>query len=378
VNEVTVARADSRTAWRVRVAVVHVSPPSESPPPQRIRRARRRVVAFLVAVVAATAGFGVAADTFAPTLRDPEYGKKLTRLKARLAASPGRPLVVVLGSSRVALGVRPPAVEAGFDPDHRPVVANLSLLGSGPLLQLLAYHRLRHDGIKPDAVVVEYWPVLARAGDADREENRIDPVRLFPSDRPIVRDFFRDPAAVDGSLLRSRWNPFTASRARIISLTVPTWLPAANRADPGWASLDADGWSPGLPDPDPTVDRGLYFAACGPWYASRLADTAVSPDADRAFRTLLDRCRADGVAVAFAWLPESSRFRGLYSPKTEAAATAYWTDLTRTVPGFDLRRSMPDALLPDGFHLTRTGAADFGPVLAAGLKRAFPDLLGKE
>jgi hypothetical protein len=39
---------------------------------------------------------------------------------------------------------------------------------------------------------------------------------------------------------------------------------------------------------------------------------------------------------------------------------------------------MPDVYLPDGFHLTRSGAAAFGPTFAGGLRRAFPDVWGDE
>ena len=102
--------------------------------------------------------------------------------------------------------------------------------------------------------------------------------------------------------------------------------------------------------------------------------------ADRAFRSLLGSCRADGVPVAVVWLPESSEFRAGYSPESEAATTAYWHRLTREegVPGIDLRSRMPDRYLPDGFHLTQSGAAAFAPVFAAELRRAFPDYGGDE
>jgi hypothetical protein len=328
---------------------------------------------FLLGFVAATAGFDVAADAVVSTLRDPEFGKKVTRAKARIAANADRPVVAFLGSSRVGMGVRPPAVETGFAADRRPVVANLSLLGSGPLLQWLAYDRLRGAGVRPDAVIVEYWPVLARAGDADREDRRIDPVRLFFADAAVVRNGFRDPTALDRAMLAARLNPWTASRARLVALTIPRWLPPGARADAGWAALDADGWMPGVAA---FTDSPRRLEQLRTYYAPRLKQTVVSAEADRAFRALVARCRADGVPVALAWLPESSEFRQSYSPETEAAAIEYWNRLTNelAVPGLDCRAAMPDEFLPDSFHLSQPGAAAFGPVLAAELRRAFPNL----
>jgi hypothetical protein len=343
-------------------------------------RARRAVTVFLFAFIAATAGFVVAADAVAPTIRDPEFGKKLSRVKARMATSPDRPVVAVFGSSRVGMGVRPPAVEAAFDADRRPVVANLSLLGSGPVMQLLAYDRLRRAGVRPAAVVVEYWPVLARAGDADREEYRIDPVRLFPADISVVRDAFHDPAALDRAVLAARLDPWTASRARIVALTVPKWLPPGARADAGWAGLDDEGWMPGVSDVAVGVDSPRRFELLRTFYAPRLRQTTVSDVADWAFRAIVDRCRADGIPVALVWLPEASEFRQSYSAESEVATTGYWREFTREmdVPGIDLRTAMPDGFLPDGFHLTQAGAVAFGPILAAELKRAFPALGGND
>ncbi len=101
---------------------------------------------------------------------------------------------------------------------------------------------------------------------------------------------------------------------------------------------------------------------------------------DRVYRELIERCRADGIPLAFVWLPESSLFRRLYSAKTESAVIEYWKHLTQewNVPGLDFRFAMPDENLPDGFHLTQIGAAKFGPVFADELRRAFPDLGGNE
>jgi lysophospholipase L1-like esterase len=48
--------------------------------------------------------------------------------------------------------------------------------------------------------------------------------------------------------------------------------------------------------------------------------------------------------------------------------------LTSDIPGFNFRAAMPDEYLPDGFHLSQAGAAAFGSLLAAELKRTFPSL----
>ncbi|HEY2910289.1 MAG TPA: hypothetical protein VGI99_08580, partial [Gemmataceae bacterium] len=62
--------------------------------------------------------------------RDLEYGKRAVSLRERLAEYPDRPLVLVIGSSRASMGVRPAAWEevrpnAPGHPD--PLLFNMSL-----------------------------------------------------------------------------------------------------------------------------------------------------------------------------------------------------------------------------------------------------------
>src|SRR2546429_8601505 len=72
-----------------------------------------------------------------PGLRDPEYGRRLARLQARLAERrAGQPLVLFVGSSRTSFGIRPTVVSAALAQQlpaaDRPVVFNFSFNGAGP------------------------------------------------------------------------------------------------------------------------------------------------------------------------------------------------------------------------------------------------------
>ena len=86
----------------------------------RLDRRRRNALAALAALVtvavvsqAALSAWLECAD---PCLRDPEYGTRLARLRQRAKEQPDRPLAVVLGSSRVAMGVRPAVVDEPRNP----------------------------------------------------------------------------------------------------------------------------------------------------------------------------------------------------------------------------------------------------------------------
>src|SRR6266403_1954201 len=76
-----------------------------------LAKARSTLFWLLAGFVAIQLMFDLAMERWQPVLRDPEYGYKLNRLHALLRAQPGRPLILVLGSSRTNLGVCPAAMQ---------------------------------------------------------------------------------------------------------------------------------------------------------------------------------------------------------------------------------------------------------------------------
>ena len=78
----------------------------------------------------AQAGLNLALFTHWP-LRDPEYGRRLSALRQRQAErGPGRPLVLLMGSSRVAMNVRPGLMEVNRR-EGGPTVFNFGLCRPG-------------------------------------------------------------------------------------------------------------------------------------------------------------------------------------------------------------------------------------------------------
>ena len=159
------------------------APHSPLPTPHSARRA---VLTGLATVAALHLGLAGWLDHGHPRVRDPEYGKRLTATR-RLAAT-GRPLVLCVGSSRLAMGLRP-----GVLGDNEPALANLALAGSGPVMELMAYRRAVADGLTPAAVLVEYWPAFLDEEGPQREDARIDIGRLRPADEPAGAGVLRRP-----------------------------------------------------------------------------------------------------------------------------------------------------------------------------------------
>lgn len=346
-------------------------------------RSRRTLAWFAAAFFALHVGSMVAVDVVWPRLRDPEYGKRVLALRERLAEHPGRPLVLAVGSSRMSMGVRPGAWEA-VRPNHPgrpdPLVFNMSLVGSGPVMELMCLRRVYADGFRPAAVVLEYWPAFLREDGPYFEPDRIDHARLSDRDRPLVDDYFwsehRNPTETGRELLADRLNPLFRTRHRLVAQWCPKWQPWDRRMDMAWGNLDGWGWLPGV-DNSPAM-RPLRVEHCEPIYRNQFRGYAIHPLADRALREAVALARENGAKVAFAYLPEASEFRSWTPPEVERAARDHLAGLCRElgVPLIDARLWMPDARLVDGFHLSPDGAAEFTRRFVPAVAAALPDLGG--
>jgi hypothetical protein len=321
------------------------------------RQRGRAVVGWLIALFAASqVGFAGLLECGAAGLRDPEYYDKFARLRARQAESPGRPLWVALGSSRVAMGLRS-AVLAG-DP-AAPLVLNFGLTGGGPLLEHLTLDRLLRAGVRPDIVLLEFWPPYLTPTLYD--EGRLDANRLAHADLDVIARFTPDPATFPRQWQAARLTPTASHRVILASRFVPSWLPWNWRLDEHRDLTDDWGWRPSAAGPEGRDMRALRVQAVKEFYAPCLAAGGPRPAAVTAFEELLSLCRRERVPAVLTWLPESSEFRALYPPPTERWAAALFADLGAR-PGvrrIDARAWVPDEQLRDGFHLLPDGASAF-------------------
>jgi hypothetical protein len=327
----------------------------------RLRPLLPSFVVFVGFVVTLNVALALALDYGPPHLRDPEYGLRLDSLKQRIVEHPTRPPVVVVGSSRTGQGVRPGVCE----PADGPLVFNMSQSGGGPVSQLLTLRRLWADGVQPAGVVLEYWPPFLRGDGTYHEQHRIDARRLRTTDEPTVREFFDTPDAVWAVRHGDSPIPLVAHRHGIVSRVCPELLPHAARTDPFWRNLDGWGWWPGRVSATPQqIDAG--WPAVEAFYRPMYAGYAVHPQHAAAYRTVLRECRDRGVPVVLLRMPETARFRQFQTAEAERQGDGFLDDITSEfgVPVIDARTWAEDEHLPDGFHLTRSGAEVFTRRLA--------------
>ena len=332
------------------------------------RHAARTVVAFVATLFAVNFALAVALRHAPPRWHDPEYGKRLGLLQARQREYPCRPFVVALGSSRVAIGLHPASLPA--EPDG-PLLFNMALVGSGPVMELLAFRRLLADGVRPDAVLVEYWPAFLHEAGSFHEAARFDLHRLRPGDARTLRDEF--PAERLSEWRHAQALPLQTHRHNAWNQLLPGGLPRAKRTDGLWSRIDSWGR---LADRDGVTDaeRVTLREVHAGYYRPLFADYEVSEVADRALRQLLRECTDAGIPAALLLMPDSPAFAEWVPAEARSRAADHERRLRADtgVPVIDARGWIDAAQLPDRVHLLTPGAAEFTRRLRGELGDAFP------
>ena len=150
--------------------LMHISTvPAPHRATRRIRllgRARPAIVWSIAVFAAFQLGLAFAIEYRLPELRDPNYAIKADRLQRRWTEvrrnAEHAKLVVILGSSRTAFGVKADELEEPLSRDlGGPVVAyNMGVFAAGPVTELVHLKRLIADGIRPDLLLIEVLPPL--------------------------------------------------------------------------------------------------------------------------------------------------------------------------------------------------------------------------
>jgi hypothetical protein len=326
-----------------------------------------RVSVFSGALFAVTAMLGMSAalETVKAEWRDPEFGHRLARLRQRQRESPGRPLVLALGTSRTQNAIDPSAMAFPNEPGS-PLVFNFGQSGSPPLKVLLMLERLLDEGIRPSAVVLEVLPVwLAADGSAERLFEGLE-ARLSAGDLRRLAPYAADWSTLARHWMKARIAPWSAHRVVLLSHWLPRWLKWGERIDPQWQGMEPDGFVP-YPTQFATSEfRASATAHARDEHVGSFAGYAFGDSSVRVLRDLIDRCRARGIAVVLVEPPVSPMFRGWFAPgvwdsgdeRLRRLAANLGVDLVPPLGGLE------ESHFIDGHHLLRDGAAIYSLRLA--------------
>ena len=219
---------------------------------------------FLLAQVGLLLAFAVRTPS-----RDPEYDLKLSGLKSHLAeGTRGRPLVLLMGSSRVALGVQPGLLAANRPTSAGgPVVYNFGLCGSGSVMHLTCLRRLLADGVRPDMLILEFSPLWS-AQDGEPASNLFHE-RLRWDDLAVLAPEFIDARSEYRSWLGRQCLPWKTYHKVLLNQWDPSWLNPEKRFQTCWDSLDSWGWL-ACPSEQPhgRSDQYAKIDLCRPGYVA--------------------------------------------------------------------------------------------------------------
>ena len=304
-------------------------------------------------------------ETAKPEWRDPEFGHHLRQIEAWQHEWPDRPLVVVIGSSRTQMGVSPAAMGLPNGPAD-PLVYNFGYRGAQPIWAWLNLMRLLDRGIKPDFVLVHI--ALAECGIPHPAEDQFAAwsSRLSGADvrrlQPYTEDTLRLPALWAATRLTG-WSRFAEC---IRSDVLPDWQPRRTRRSYSWEHMDRHGFVPLLRQGIPPESREEVLQRALQRHARSVAGRHVSEITRRAHRDLVDRCAAEGIPVAFAWTPESPRYREAHGRAGAEAVVEYTQFINRELQTdvFPAPLHLEETEFADGYHLLPPGAARYSLWLA--------------
>ncbi|WP_074306484.1 hypothetical protein [Singulisphaera sp. GP187] len=295
-------------------------------------------------------------------IADAEFGRKLADLRLAVAAQPDRPLVLMLGSSRVATGFRPDSLPRHEAPTTKaPLVFNFAQVGSGPEMAHLSLQRLLDAGIQPDWVFLEFWPPTWGAERGLKEfMDQINVGCLDWKSLKLLGGYVSRPRKLD----RQWWNmqlfPLVTQREPLLRHFAPSWVLNPSEPDRRCRNLDRLGWWSPMTSVAPE-ERGRLVERYRRVYEHRLRRYQVAKTPDRALREIIALCQREQIRATVVVLPEGQVFRDLYPENALRDVKAYLEGIRRDcrVEVVDARDWVGDDGFMDGHHLLPEGAAVF-------------------
>jgi hypothetical protein len=309
-------------------------------------------------------GLAVAVEHRLPGVRDPEYADKLERLRKCTVDAPGRPLVLMLGSSRTIVGFEAGRL-SGSSTVPGPVVFNFGLTGGCSFLELICFQRLLAAGIRPDLLLIEVLPAaLNQLDDRPLEEVWLSGTRLRTAELSLLDPYHSDPTRLLRHWCESRCLP-CAWRGRELQQALRLDIHRKG-SDGRTDQIDSHGWRCGFPN-GMTPEERRRETECTRWqYEGVFGDFHLAEGAAGALCELLERCSRAHIPTILVLMPEGTEFRSWYTPAMRAGIDAYLERLSRThqVPLIDARTWIADDDFQDAHHLIAEGARVFTDRLA--------------
>jgi hypothetical protein len=288
---------------------------------------------------------------------------KWEQLHQRLAEAPGRPLVVMLGSSRTDWAFQAGRLNGLPGPDGRPLLAyNFGVPTTGPMHESLYLSDFLDRGIRPRLLLVEFVAThlnQSRRGILSEERFTI-PTWLSAHQLLFLRPYLSNKRHATLDWLESRLMPWYGYRWSIHEHvqgkhSIPRPWDQARRPMDDWGCRMI------FDDPNTPEFRARRWAGAFEMYGETLRRFHVGAGPLRALRDLLARCRRERIPVALVVMPVTKEFESLYNPEGRAELANVLVELrqryqTEIIDGSDWL-DIQD--FDDGHHVIPSGARKF-------------------
>jgi hypothetical protein len=304
-----------------------------------------------------------------------EY-RKWPRLRELVKATPDRPLVLMLGSSRTCYAFRAGQLNGMPGPDGQPLlVYNFGVAAAGPIHEWMYLHDMLAEGIRPRLLLIEYvTPLMCRSGRGlTSEESALATrwvtmeqfVHLWPyltQRRRIFHDMVLTHLAPWYSL---RYEMHGDLQQIFFGIPPPPSPPPVDEW--GWCQLSTE-------PPPPQLSARLWRSAYR-MYHDTMGRFQMSDNARRAMEDLLELCHRERIPTALVLMPESSIFRSWESEEARKEPAALLAELRNRyhLPLIDASHWLRDEDFEDGNHELLSGANHFTERLAQEIQQ----LLGR-
>ncbi|HEX3149888.1 MAG TPA: hypothetical protein VHR66_17560 [Gemmataceae bacterium] len=323
-------------------------------PIPRRRVARAEALWAFIGMVVIWAGFVLLAEIKFPWWYDREYEVRHELLDERVAEHPERPILAVIGSSRIGTAFCPSELPPIYDAESRQVlVFNYSHHGSGPRLNLMQMHRLIRAGHEPTWLVIEIVPAHLRY-------EAISSTLASAADIPVLMPYENKPKLLI-EFSRLRLNIVYKNRTAFLRTFAPPFATKAGEGDDIFLGPLGDDAILSRPGAHPETKKQQQFELIKGMYANQMQNFDFDSQLVEATRGLLQLCRDRHILTALLIAPEDSRFRSWYGDGVEEKIQKLYHGLGDEfgVPVIDARSWCPDEDFLDPHHLMPEGAKRF-------------------
>jgi hypothetical protein len=319
--------------------------------PGESQRAKKVILWSLASFLGVQLALNIYMETRHAEVYDPEYRDRVVLLRQRVAEDPERPLLLVVGSSRIITGLSPeslPLMESVNGAPPLPIC--FAHTGAGALHNLVMVRRLLREGFEPKWLVVEVVPFLLPAA-----QHATLAKMALAEDLPVLQRYL-PPAKLYGWYAEERALAIVNHRGAFLRELAPR-LGAKK-----WDVVPLEPLGGRIPDPPPdAAEIARRTAVVRSNYLPGLQHFQIHESSRQAMRELLELCRERDIPVALLLTPESSEFRSWYPPAALQMIDGFCAELRSEygVPIVDARTWLADGEFSDGHHVLPDGAQKF-------------------